>query len=201
MNEPLPDYEIDELRNKILDAAEKRFTTYGYGKTTMAEIAEDSDMSAANLYRYFQNKQDIAAECAERCMCSLNTRLREATLQSKMTAAERLHTFAIEAYYYHLEMGKESPKIKELVDFISEKHQSMVKERIQAQVSLIAEILAYGNQTGEFAVQDVVNTAKTIYTTLIFFDVPSFTSLYNKEEFESKARDVVNLLIEGIRKR
>ena len=122
MNEPMSTSEIDDLRQQILDAAENRFTQYEYGKTTMAEIAEDSNMSAANLYRYFQNKQEIAAECAERCMCTRNIRLREAALGPKLSASQRLHAFAIEAYNYNLEMTKDSPKINELVDFISEKH-------------------------------------------------------------------------------
>jgi len=201
MNEPLQDNEIEELRQQILNAAENRFTTYGYGKTTMAEIAEDSNMSAANLYRYFQNKQDIASECAERCMCNMNTRLREATLKSNLSAAERLHAFAIEAYYYNLEMGKDSPKIKELVDFISQKHQQMVRQRIEAQIALIAEILAYGNQTGEFQIPDIISTAKTVYSTLVIFDVPIFTGMFSRDEYELMAKNVTNLLIEGIKKR
>jgi len=201
MNEPMQENEVDELRQQILDAAENRFTTYGYGKTTMAEIAEDSDMSAANLYRYFQNKQDIAAECAERCMCTRNERLRNATMKSNLSASVRLSAFAIEAYNYNLEMTKDSPKIKELVDFISEKHTEMVREKIQAQVSLIAEILAYGNETGEFLVQDVITTANTIYAALVIFDVPTFAPMFSREEFEKMARNVVDLIIEGIRKR
>ena len=44
----------EEIRTQILDAAEARFRTYGFGKTTMAEIASDIDMSTANLYRYFE---------------------------------------------------------------------------------------------------------------------------------------------------
>ena len=43
----------------------------------MAEIAEDVDMSAANLYRYFEDKQDIAAACAGRCMGGRAELLRE----------------------------------------------------------------------------------------------------------------------------
>ena len=57
----------EETRSRILDAAEARFRTYGYGKTTMAEIAADVDMSAANLYRFFENKLDIGAALAQHC--------------------------------------------------------------------------------------------------------------------------------------
>jgi len=49
----------EETRQLILDAAFERFGHYGYNKTTMVEIAQDVGMSAANLYRYFENKQEI----------------------------------------------------------------------------------------------------------------------------------------------
>ncbi len=44
-------------REKIMEAAMARFSYYGFGKTTMAEIAKDCGMSAANIYRFFENKR------------------------------------------------------------------------------------------------------------------------------------------------
>ena len=51
---------LDETARNILDAASERFQHYGYGKTTMSEIAKDCNMSTGNLYRYFPSKLDIA---------------------------------------------------------------------------------------------------------------------------------------------
>jgi len=48
-----------------MDAARGRFRTYGPGKTTMAEIAGDVGMSAANLYRYFDNKHELVEACVQ----------------------------------------------------------------------------------------------------------------------------------------
>lgn len=49
----------DEIPENILHAARERSTMYSFNKTTMAEIAKDCDMSAANLYRFYENKLDI----------------------------------------------------------------------------------------------------------------------------------------------
>ena len=49
-----------DTREQILHAAMDRIKHYGYGKTTMAEIARDCDMSAGNIYRFFASKIDIA---------------------------------------------------------------------------------------------------------------------------------------------
>ena len=41
---------LDETALRILEAASDRFLHYGYGKTTMSEIAKDCNMSTGNLY-------------------------------------------------------------------------------------------------------------------------------------------------------
>ena len=46
----------DVKRQKILEAARRRFAHYGMAKTTMAEIAQDLSFSKALLYYYFQIK-------------------------------------------------------------------------------------------------------------------------------------------------
>ncbi|KAA2244876.1 TetR/AcrR family transcriptional regulator [Chitinophaga agrisoli] len=83
----------DEMREKILDVALKRFTHYGSAKTTMNDIADDLRCSKASLYYYYPDKkglhkavlekiagQFMAAieaevekmESAEQCLSSIN---------------------------------------------------------------------------------------------------------------------------------
>jgi len=49
----------DEMRERILEAALKRFTHYGSAKTTMNEIADDLGCSKASLYYYFPDKKGL----------------------------------------------------------------------------------------------------------------------------------------------
>ncbi len=196
-----PDIDIEQIRQLILDAAQNRFITYGYGKTTMVEIAQDSSMSAANLYRYFENKQDIAAACVERCMATSSQRIRDAIRNPRLSAAQKLHAFVLEAYRYNLEMNKNQPKISELVEYVCQERHAMIYEKIEARIALLAEILSYGNQTGEFNVDDVVATGRHVYASITLFDVPVFLHLFDAEEFESLIRGVVDLLLAGLRKR
>ena len=44
----MPNEHLDEIATQILDAASRRFLHYGYGKTTMSEIAKDCNMSTGN---------------------------------------------------------------------------------------------------------------------------------------------------------
>src|SRR5271168_4948661 len=56
--------EKNDIRCQIIEAAKKRFSHFGYAKTTMAEVAADCSMSPGNLYRFFPGKLDIAESIA-----------------------------------------------------------------------------------------------------------------------------------------
>jgi len=51
----------DQKKNLIIEAAQKRFSYFGVGKTTMNEIADDLSISKASLYYYFPDKLNLYA--------------------------------------------------------------------------------------------------------------------------------------------
>jgi len=189
-----------DIHSQIVDAANTRFRHYGYGKTTMVEIAADTGMSAANLYRYFNSKQDIIAECANRCMCERVDRLRVAIRKSGMSAIEQLETYVLTDLNMSHEMAEGDERISELVNNITLERPDMVYKKVEAENALIAEILLHGNEKGEFNVDDITKTADAIHMSLINFNVPSFMSLYSLEEFKEKAKSVIELIITGLEK-
>jgi len=190
----------DDIRQRILQAAEERFRTYGYGKTTMAEIAKDSAMSAANLYRYFENKLDIGAFLAQQCMAEQLDISREVVQRAGLSSAERLQEFILVKLRYIHDSCACDNKINELVATIVSERKELVHNKEAAEQSLIAEILAEGNRNGEFNIPDVLKTAKSVQSATVKFSVPIFMGLYPLKEFEEMAIDVVQLLLSGLKK-
>jgi len=199
MNTSQKNIELD-IRSQIVEAAHTRFRHYGYGKTTMAEIAADIGMSAANLYRYFKNKQDIIAECANMSMCERLDRLRVAIRKPGLSAIEGLKAYVLTDLLISQEMAENDEKISELVNNITLQRPDMVYSKIEAENAVIEEILSHGNETGEFAIADTTKTANTIYMSLVVFNVPTFMSLYSLEEFREKAVSVIELIVSGLTK-
>lgn len=189
-----------DIRSQIVEAAHSRFSHYGYGKTTMAEIAADTGMSAANLYRYFKSKQDIIAECANRCMCERVDRLRSAIRKPELSAIDQLKAYVLTDLLISQEMSEKDKKISELVNTITQERADMVYRKIEAENTLIAEILSHGIETGEFVIDDIADTASTIHMSLVIFTVPIFMSLYSLEEFRVKANSIIELLVTGLAK-
>lgn len=56
----------DERQIRILNAAERCFARAGFHRTTMADIAGEAGMSAGNLYRYFDSKDEVVAQLCAR---------------------------------------------------------------------------------------------------------------------------------------
>ena len=191
----------EQKRIDIIDIAEQRFKDYGYNKTTMAEIADDLSMSAANLYRFFKSKQDIAAACAERCMGERVECLSRLVELKDLSASEKLIELVLEDVRYTHERAANEPRVNELIDIVTRERKEIVLSKVESQCELIAQIIKQGNQSGEFKVDDVMKTARTIYSSLTLFEVPIFLPLFTQEQFEEMAVNLVELLLVGLRKR
>ncbi len=184
----------------ILGAAVNRFSEYGYNKTTMAEIAEDAGMSAANIYRYYKSKEEIAAACAKKCMCEKGDVLKEIVRDKNLSAPEKLEKYVLATLRMSQEAALENKKIDEVCAEITKSKPELIHDKIASNKALLIEILSYGNQTGEFNVDDVMDTATAINAMLVVFDVPMFMSLFSQEEFEEKAQSVIRFLLSGLQK-
>jgi AcrR family transcriptional regulator len=193
--------EKTETREQILEAARERFRQFGYGKTTMAEIAGDCRMSAANLYRFFENKHDIGAALACSCLADDEARLKETLKRPGLNAAQRLEAFILETLHYTYEQWQEQPRIGELVQAVISMRADLVQQHQQAKTRLLAELLRAGNESGEFDVPDPEHIAGTILVAIIALDVPFFLGMYSKDQLETIGHDVAALILKGLLKR
>jgi AcrR family transcriptional regulator len=185
-------------RGHILDAAEQHFRVLGFRKTTMADIAGEAGMSAANLYRYFQSKEDLGAACCDRAMQERVRRLRDVVREVRWGAAAKLEQFIIENIRFNHELVELQPKISEMLEQITARRPDLVRQKVAALQALLAELLAAGNASGEFDVEDVVATASAVHSAILVFEVPLFVGLYPRGHYEQMARELAALLVRGL---
>ena len=191
----------EEISTQILDAAEKRFRTYGFGKTTMAEVASDIDMSTANLYRYYENKLAIGSAMASRCFMERERFLTEVVNRPDLNAAERFETFVLEMLRYMHDQFSQQPKISELVDVIVTKRPDLIQNKIDSDQRLVAIVLHKGNESGEFDIDDIDEISTYVMSAIVKFSSPFFMPMFSLEELEKLAKGVVALILNGLMKR
>jgi len=191
--------ESNAVRESILDAAQARLLRFGYHKTTMTEIADDSGMSAANLYRYFKNKQDIVAECTVRFFDERLERLRAIVRDPALGAGEKLTRYALDLVDDSHGLIEADSMMGELVDAVTRERPDLVVSKYEIHYQLIAEVLEAGRASGEFAVNDPEKSAKYIFSAFSMFDVPVFVGLFDRSDFDDRAIGLVRLLVDGLR--
>ena len=188
----------DTVRGNILQAAKKRFVHYGYAKTTMAEIASDCNMSPGNLYRYFPGKLDIAeAICTESGEYAI-AKLREVMRRPGRTAKERLRDFLftdMRLTYDQLEFDKQ---VFEMARVVASERPQFANRILALNRALMSEILAAGNASSEFYIEDVVFTAEMIQSASMKFRYPQLHSKLPYEKLERELEGVLHLLLNGL---
>lgn len=181
-----------------MDAAEVRFSQYGFNKTTMAEIAKDCSMSAANIYRFFEGKKEIIAEMASGCLDEIEDVLRDVLRRPNVSASGKLEASILESLHKAHSLFTNRPRINEMVKYVHDERIDIINRHMEVKQSLIAEILAEGNRNGEFNVPDILFTAETILNATIMFQHPMFLNKCSLDELERAAKGITGLLLRGL---
>ncbi len=88
---------MDDKRQRILEAARKRFRYYGVRKTTMQEVARDAGVAVGTLYLYFKDKDDLLAAGTEEYV-TRHRQQAEAILASEASAADKLRRYVLDRF-------------------------------------------------------------------------------------------------------
>jgi len=191
----------EEISTQILDAAEARFRTYGFGKTTMAEIAADTDMSTANLYRFYENKLAIGSAMAGRCNCNREEKLSDVIVREGISESERLEAFVLTMLGYMHEQFSNEPKLSELVNVIVKKCPELIQKQVENDQAMLIKILKQGCDKNEFEINDVDEMSSYVQAAIVKFSSPFFIEIYPIEELERLAKGVVSLILNGLVKK
>ncbi|MDX8405905.1 MAG: TetR/AcrR family transcriptional regulator [Mariprofundus sp.] len=187
----------DRIRHQILEAAARRFADYGYGKTTIAEIAGDCAMSSGNIYRYFDNKEAIAmAGVAEKLEEKAATC--EQAVDAESTAIEQLEQYMLARLRFTHELSCGGCHLHELVQLITERHHSLIEQYDERVVGRLAIIIEQGIARGEFRPQDARQSATAISVATVMFCIPTFMQ-EPLESMEAKLDCLFGLLHQGLK--
>jgi AcrR family transcriptional regulator len=93
--ESIPDRgeQFELKRQVVLRTAARIYTARGFHETTLAEIADELNISKPTLYYYFKNKDDILFECHRIGIEAITDGATPMPVQGVGSGRERLHEF------------------------------------------------------------------------------------------------------------
>jgi AcrR family transcriptional regulator len=192
--------EKEQTRQKILAAAGARFQHYGYGKTTMSEIAADLKMSTGNLYRFFPSKLDIA-EAHALAHVAEEEEMMERISSSGQPAAERMRELHRAFMEYSFKIIDESQKIFELAQAIVRERPAYANNRLASERVYLARILKDGIEEGVFApCDDLDELCEMIQCATMKFRYPQLYNCFSIETLRRELEGTMDLIFKGLNK-
>lgn len=194
----------DEMRDKILEAALKRFTHYGASKTTMNEIADDLHCSKASLYYYFPDKKAMHTAVLQK--------IAESYFQTMEKEAAEI-TSATQALYNIIDLRKDfiskfcRLEIFQIIQDNSTLFLEEKKKAKQREFNIHTDIIKAGIASGEFKVADPAQTAELLVLTMmgLRFSVPDHIREdmdLNEEMMDNiidKQKQLLEIFLKGIK--
>lgn len=195
----------DETKDRILDAALKRFIHFGAGKTTMNEIAEDLRCSKASLYYYFPDKQGLHLAVLEKISEHLFQTMEE-RLTKMAKAADTLLDFIGIKYEFGCKFFR-----LEIFKLIQEK-KMITPQQFRAfrdrEHTLFTRIFEFGNEQGEFFLKRPATEIASLYQDVlegirfVASDGLPAIEVHNEDFFAkivAKQRAIAQIFINGLK--
>jgi len=190
--------EKNDIRCQIVEAAKKRFSHFGYAKTTMAEVATDCSMSPGNLYRFFPGKLDIAEAMATEDFKNHLNQLRALSEATDKSARQRLHDLFFEELRRTYHKLESDPRAYEIALIISRERPEYANWMLKNERELIVKVLEDGKRQGEFSIGDFETTAEIMQAAVMKFRYPQLWTKLTLPKLEKELEGVLQLIIDGI---
>lgn len=185
-------------RDRILHAAMTRIKHYGYGKTTMAEIAADCDMSPGNIYRFFEAKIDIAEAIARKHYADEHANMAAIVRRKDWPADRKIKEMFARKMRENFQMFEENAKILEVAEVLSRERPLFLNELIAQERVILRAAIDEGVSAGLFASDDTEYTAEMMQSAMVKFSLPQLFSKLTLPKLEREFDGVMGLLLNGL---
>ncbi len=186
-------------RDRILNAAMTRIKHYGYGKTTMAEIAADCAMSPGNIYRFFEAKIDIAEAMARKHYSEEQARMAAIARKKDLPVDKRLRDMFLVRMRDNYNLVAENAKILEVAEVLAKERPLFFNECLAQDRVVLGALIEEGVEAGVFAASDDVDyTAEMVQASLAKFGFPQLFSQLTLPKLERELDGVLSLILTGL---
>ncbi len=187
-----------EVRLQILATAEKLFRSYGYAKTTVADIARECGMSPANVYRFFESKAAVNEAITE-VLLDQQEASANAIAAEKRPAAERLRKLLLAMHSFTLERYLKESQVHELCRRAMDEQWGVIDAHIQRVRALTRSLIEEGMRNGEFAPRDLEVTARCVSNAMMPFCHPQTVAENFSKDQKRQALQMGEFLVAALK--
>jgi AcrR family transcriptional regulator len=183
-------------REAILETARTLLRRYGQDKLTVVDIARALDMSHANIYRFYRNKTEILDAIIEEWLSKLDEFV-EAIAGRSQPAAVRIEAVVLELHRKRKQKLRDDAEVFETYRRVVEIRPDAAARRREKIVSVFQKLIEEGIRAGEFSPVNSRRAAVALKDATTFVLHPFLIPTSLHEESESRARQVVRMILAG----
>ena len=190
----------EDIRDLILDAAERLLVRYGYKKMTIEDIATEVGIGKGTIYLHFNSKEEIALARIDRVISRLKDRLWEIA-QKQDSATNRVREMLITRVLHRFDAVQQYTE--SLRDVLASIRPALLKQRerhFEDEAKILAQVLNQGKRTREFTFKDSLSTAQALLiatNSLLPYSLTT-SQLGKREEVKEKVSRIANLVLVGL---
>ena len=192
-----------DIREAVMDSAERLFARYGYKKTTVEDIASDIRISRATLYLHFHSKEEIALCWIGRFNEGLQVELRDIANEDCNPIDRLKHMLVVRVMKVFNHASRYSESIDDLLAALRPSLMKQRQQKHEAESNIFAGVILEGQSTGKFVHGDPVELARLLIdatNSLLPYNL-SAQQLGEPELMERKINALAHLLLNGMETR
>lgn len=185
------------IRDQIVAAAGEHFSRYGYGKTTVSDLATAIGFSKAYIYKFFDSKQAIGEAICSTCLNSIVQHV-EAVIAEAKTPTEQMRRMFSTVVADSVRLFFNDRKLYDIAAFACTEKWPPSVTYMEDLHALVARIVAEGRRTGEFERKTALDeTTRAIVGALLAFLSP-VTLQYNLDAVPQLPNEIVAMVLRSL---
>ena len=187
-----------EIRDQIIAAANEHFSQYGYGKTTVSDLAKEIGFSKAYIYKFFDSKQAIGEAICANCLAEIVAAVEQAVNVEGLSPTERFRRLVKTVIATGVGLFFNDRKLYDIAAFAASESWPST-QAYDAQIKrFVSQIVREGREIGEFERKTPLDeTVESIHLTLRPFVNPLLLQ-YNLDFVEEAPALISNLILRSL---
>jgi AcrR family transcriptional regulator len=137
------------VREQIVEAAEKHFSRYGYQKTTVSDLAKAIDFSKAYIYKFFDSKQAIGEAICSKTLSAIVAAVEEA-VAGATTSTEQFRRMFKTLTTTSVSLFFNDRKLYDIAASAAGEGWPSARAYAERIKQILMEVVREGRETGEF---------------------------------------------------
>ncbi|MBV7546201.1 TetR/AcrR family transcriptional regulator [Pseudomonas sp. PDM26] len=187
-----------DIRDQIVAAANEHFSQYGYGKTTVSDLAKAIGFSKAYIYKFFDSKQAIGEAICANCLAEIVATVEQAINVEDLSPTERFRRLVKTVIATGVNLFFNDRKLYDIAAFAASESWPST-QAYDAQIKrFVSQIVREGREIGEFERKTPLDeTVEAIHLALRPFVNPLLLQ-YNLDFVEEAPTLTSNLILRSL---